>query len=151
MERGRVRRTWWKGVIAAMAAVVAFASPAAAQESSTTTVQAVPASAAVGTPVELEATVTCPNDPSPGLGVTFFDGGDLLDTVPVGADGVATYTATFDTVGTHTITAAYNGNDECNASNNTTTVEVSESPTPPTPPAAPCNCGGQYNIYIHQE
>lgn len=144
------------GIIAALTAVVAFAPPAAAQGSSSTTVQAVPATAEVGDPVALQATVACANDPSGGLGVTFFDGGDLLDTVPVGSDGVATYTATFDTPGTHTITAAYNGNTECFASNSTTTVQVSDSPVPPTPPAppasptAPCRCGGVHHINMNR-
>ncbi|MFC4494870.1 Ig-like domain-containing protein [Streptomyces ovatisporus] len=151
MERRRVRTNWWGSVVTALVAVVAFATPAAAQEPSTTTVQAVPASVAVGAPVELVATVSCPNDPSGGLGVTFFDGGEILATVPVGADNTATHTATFDTAGTRTITAAYNGNGECFASNDTTTVTVSESPTPPTPPLAPCACGGVYNINIHTE
>lgn len=139
-------------VVAAMAAVVALASPAAAQDQSTTTVQATPSSVAVGEPVELVATVTCPNDPTGGLGVTFFAGGDLLETVPVDGSGVATYTATFDTPGSYTITAAYNGNGECFASNDTTTVEVTETPTPPTPPTPPapspetCTCGRSITV-----
>ncbi len=154
MERRRVPRNWWGSAATALVAVVAFATPAAAQESSTTTVQAVPSSAAVGAPVELIATVSCPNDPSGGLGVTFFDGGDILDTKQVGADNTARLPdTTFDTVGTHTITAAYNGNAECFASSASTTVTVSATPTPPSPPASPqtpCRCGGPVqSINIH--
>jgi hypothetical protein len=119
----------------ALAAVVGLASPAAAAVNSTTTVTASPPAANVGVPVTLAATVTCDADPSGGLGVTFFDGGDILNTVPVGADGQAEHTTTFTTTGTHTITAAYNGNDNCFASNNTTTVVVSAVPVPPAPPA----------------
>ncbi|WP_175439703.1 Ig-like domain-containing protein [Streptomyces sp. WMMB 714] len=142
-------------VITALVAVVAFATPAAAQESSDTTVQAVPSSVAVGAPVELIATVSCPNSPSGGLGVTFVDGGDILETVPVEEDNTARYPTTFDTAGTHTITAAYNGNEECFASNDTTTVTVSAVTPPSSPPAspqAPCRCGGPVqSINIHTE
>lgn len=128
----------------ALAAVLGLASPAAAV-ASTTTVTATPQSTTVGTPVELEATVTCTADPSGGLGVTFFDGSDLLATVPVSATGQATYTATF-TAGSHTITAAYNGNGACDASNNTTTVDVAASPTPP-PESCLLVCGGVVNFF----
>ncbi|MFE7126231.1 Ig-like domain-containing protein [Streptomyces sp. NPDC057617] len=130
--------------VAAFAAVVAFATPAAAAVPSMTTVQATPSSATVGQSVQLTATVTCEGDPSGGLGMTFFDGGDILNTVPVGADGQASYTASFTTTGTHTITAAYNGNDNCGASNDETAVVVSTTPVPPTPPNRPCLlvCGG---------
>ena len=120
---------------AALAAVIGLATPAAAVDSSTT-VQASPSTTAVGTPVTLSATVTCGEDPSGGLGVTFWDGADVLDTVEVSPSGQATYTETFNVTGTHTITAAYNGNDDCNASNNTTTVTVTQTPAPPTP--GPC-------------
>ncbi|MFJ3084540.1 Ig-like domain-containing protein [Streptomyces halstedii] len=103
-----------------------------------------PQSTEVNTPVQLAATVDCPADPTGGLGVTFFDGGDLLDTVPVNANGQAGYTATFTTTGAHTITAAYNGNADCDASNNTTTVQVTAAPTPPAPTPGMCflACGG---------
>jgi hypothetical protein len=119
--------------VAAVAAVVTFASSAAAAVPSTTTVQASPSSATVGQTVTLTADVTCTADPTGGLGVTFFDGGDILDTVPVDASGDAQYVATFTTTGSHDITAAYNGNDNCGASNAETTVTVSSAPTPPEP------------------
>ncbi|MFI8301295.1 Ig-like domain-containing protein [Streptomyces nigra] len=136
-------------VAAALAATLGLASPAWAVPSSTT-VTATPQSTAVNTPVQLSATVDCPSDPTGGLGVTFFDGGDLLDTVPVNANGQATYMATFTTTGTHTITAAYNGNTDCDASNSTTTVQVTTASTPPGPPPGPCLlvCGGLININV---
>ncbi|MFD1519358.1 Ig-like domain-containing protein [Pseudonocardia yunnanensis] len=112
---------------------------------STTTVQASPSSATVGQEVVLTATVTCPGfPPQGGLGVTFFDGANLLDTVPVNASGQASLTTTFTTQGAHEITAAYNGNGNCGASNATTTVQVTSQPDPPTPPTppTPCMCGG---------
>jgi hypothetical protein len=128
---------WKSGTILALAAVVGLASPAAAAVSSTTTVTASPPASDVGEPVTLTATVTCDADPSGGLGVTFFDGGDILDTAPVDTGGQSHLTTAFTTTGTHAITAAYNGNDNCFASSNTTTVVVSEAsvPVPPAPPA----------------
>ncbi len=143
------RLQYLKALFAAMAAVLVFASPAAAAEQSTTTVEAVPASVTVGDSVDLIATVTCPGgDPGPGLGVTFFDGAELLDSVRVGADGRATLPASFETPGTHNITAAYNGNADCFASSDETTVSVSDAPPPPVAPALICNtCGNTVNIY----
>jgi hypothetical protein len=119
-------------VPAALAAVGAFTSPAVAAEPSTTTVQATPSSASIGAQVHLTATVTCAVGPSGGLGVTFFDGATLLDTVPVAADGTAQLNTTFTAPGTHSITGAYNGNDNCGASSGTTTVQVSAATTPPS-------------------
>lgn len=132
-----------------MAAVLGLASPAWAV-SSNTTVTATPQSAAVGTSVQLAATVDCAADPTGGLGVTFFDGSDLLDTVPVNANGQAGYTASFTTAGSHTITAAYNGNTECDASSNTTTVQVTSAPNPPGPTPGFCliACGGLVNFSV---
>jgi hypothetical protein len=137
--------------VAALAAVVTFASSASAAVPSTTAVQASPSSATVGQSVTLTAAVTCSEDPSGGLGVSFFDGGDLLDTVPVDASGQAVETATFTTTGDHTITAAYNGNDNCGASNDVTTVTVTSAPTPPTPPTGGfclLACGGLFGFSV---
>ncbi|MFE2385448.1 Ig-like domain-containing protein [Streptomyces misionensis] len=139
MARRHPRRQGTLIATAVLAAVVGLATPAAAA-GSLTTVQASPSTATVGSPVTLTATVACPQDPTGGLGVTFFDGGDTLDTVPVDASGHATLATSFGTTGTHTITAAYNGNqvggEGCGASNGTTTVTVTQSPTPPNP--SPC-------------
>lgn len=136
-------------VAAALATVLGLASPAWAVPSSTT-VTATPQSTEIGIAVQLQATVDCPADPTGGLGVTFFDGGDELDTVPVNANGQAGYTATFTTAGTHTITAAYNGNAECDASNNTTTVQVTSVPNSPGTPPGFCllACGGLINFSV---
>lgn len=136
-------------VAVALAAVLGLASPAWAVPSSTT-VTASPQSTSVNSPVQLLATVDCPSDPTGGLGVTFFDGGDLLDTVPVNVNGQASYTASFTTAGTHTITAAYNGNTDCDASNGTTSVQVSAAPTPPgtTPGFCFLACGGLINFSV---
>ncbi|WP_381790600.1 Ig-like domain-containing protein [Streptomyces niveus] len=134
-------------VATALAAVLGLASPAWAVPSSTT-VTATPQSAQVGASVQLAATVDCPADPTGGLGMTFFDGTVQLDTVPVNANGQASYNTTFSTAGSHTITAAYNGNSGCDASNSTTTVQVTSAPTPPGPNPGFCliACGGLINF-----
>jgi len=122
----------------ALAGLLVFTPQAWAQPvGSTTAVVAVPDEATVGESVDLIATVDCTAFTPGGLGVTFFDGSTLLDTVPVDAGGQATLTTSFATEGTHLITAAYNGFADCSASNSTTTVDVSEEPTPPTPPTPP--------------
>lgn len=134
-------------VATALAAVLGLASPAWAVPSSTT-VTATPQSAQVGASVLLAATVDCPADPTGGLGVTFFDGSTELGTVLVNANGQASYNTTFTTVGSHTVTAAYNGTSECDASNSTTTVQVTSAPTPPNPSPGFCllACGGLINF-----
>ncbi|MGW7048165.1 Ig-like domain-containing protein [Streptomyces avermitilis] len=152
VRRWQDRRVWKAGTIGALAAVVGFASPAAAAVSSTTTVTASPSAASVGASVELTATVTCSADPSRVLlGLTFFDGGDILGEVAVDSGGHAHYTAVFSTAGTHTITAAYNGNANCFASSSMTTVQVSAAPVPPAPPGhGLCrdDCCGLINIHL---
>lgn len=129
-------------VAAAAAATVLFLAPsAAAAAPSSTTVQATPSSATTGQLVTLDATVTCSSDPSGGLGVSFFDGVNLLATAPVSADGHSSLATGFTTTGTHTITAAYNGDDSCGASSATTTVTVSEAPAPPAGSPGCLLCG----------
>jgi hypothetical protein len=125
----------------ALVGLVMFSAQASAQpfEPTTTTLQASPTSATVGQQVVLTATVSCPGFAPGGLGVTFFDGSELLDTIPVDANGQASLTTSFTTEGPHTITAAYNGDQNCGASNTTATVNVSAEPTPPKP--EPCGCG----------
>lgn len=58
----------------------------------------------------------------------------MLATAPVGPSGQAVLATSFTTPGSHLITAAYNGDENCYASNDTTTVEISDAP-PPTPPS----------------
>ncbi|MFJ5220698.1 Ig-like domain-containing protein [Streptomyces sp. NPDC088354] len=149
---GYERNKWNLVTAAAIAVVGILAFPAVAAEPSATDLQVAPSAPALNAPVELIATVSCDNsDPSGGLGVTFFDGPDILATVPVPADGQVTYATSFSTTGSHTITAAYNGNDECSASNDTATVEVSSVPAP-LPGFCFIACGGSvinYPIDVH--
>ncbi|MFF3559594.1 Ig-like domain-containing protein [Streptomyces sp. NPDC002574] len=136
MKPWDTRRTWTAGAFAAITAVVGIASPAAAAPvSSTTTLQVSPTTAAAWTPVLLTATVVCAGDPSGGLGMTFFDGGNILKTVRVRPDGQATWVAKFTATGAHKITAAYNGNGNCFASNNTATVTVTPAEDCPWGPS----------------
>ncbi|GGR76947.1 hypothetical protein GCM10010269_15210 [Streptomyces humidus] len=140
----------WAGLTSvALATVTAVAAPAFAVPSGTTVI-ASPSVTTVNTSVEFDVTVTCESDPSGGLGVTFFDSGDLLSTVPVAADGKAAYTTSFSTIGSHTITAAYNGNGSCDASSGSTSVQVSAAPAPPTPTPGNCLllCGGIINFVV---
>lgn len=138
---------------AAAAAVMAVAPPAAAADPSSTSVQASPSAATAGQLVTLDATVTCDTDPSAGLGVSFFDGPDLLATAPVSTSGRSTLTTGFTATGTHTITAAFNGDDGCGASNATTTVTVSAAPAPPagTPGCLLCGLIDFHVGNIHNE
>lgn len=131
MKARRARTTGFVVALAAAAAVVFPATTAAAADTSSTTVQASRSSATVDQLVTLGATVTCASDPSTGLGVSFFDGPDLLATAPVSPDGHSSLATGFTTTGTHTITAAFNGDDNCGASHDTTTVTVSDAPPPP--------------------
>jgi hypothetical protein len=144
------KRGAWKTLAIAALVVVGSASPAEAQVSSTTTVSASPSTAATGQLVTLNAAVTCVGDPSGGLGMTIFDGGKLLATVPVAAaDGTAILATGFTTTGGHTITAAYNGDANCYASSGTTTVEVTAAPTPPPPGPHIHNTYDIHNAYNH--
>ena len=137
------RRSFRRIVVAfiALVGLVMFSPQASAQpfEPTTTTLQATPTTATVGQQVVLAAAVSCPGFTPGGLGVTFFDGSELLDTIPVDAAGQARLTTSFTTEGPHTITASYNGDDNCGASHTTTTVTVSAAPPPPS--SAPCGCG----------
>ncbi|MFZ0692394.1 MAG: Ig-like domain repeat protein [Acidobacteriaceae bacterium] len=65
-------------------------------------------SVVVSTPVTLTATVTG-NGGAPTGNVTFMDGTNTLGSVAVNGSGVAAYTTSSLTVGTHTITAVYGG------------------------------------------
>jgi hypothetical protein len=96
---------------------------------STTTVVSSPNPSAAGEEVTFTATVTSLSggDVTGGLGVTFFDGGELLDTVLVTGGpttGTATLTVPLSTVGDHVITAAFNGTQTVSASNSTVTQSV---------------------------
>ncbi|MDF3293222.1 Ig-like domain repeat protein [Streptomyces silvisoli] len=94
--------------------------------STTTTLTAVPNPAAPGQAVLMTATVTA-NPPGAGIPtgtVSFFDGATLLGTGPVNASGVATFTTTALSAGSHTLTATYSGNNNFNGSSGTYTLQL---------------------------
>jgi hypothetical protein len=100
-----------------------------------TALTATPGSAVSGAAVMLSATVT----PASGGGVptgmvTFSDGTTALGTGTLSGTGVAMYTASALSVGTHSITAAYGGDSGDTAS---TSSAVTVTITAPPPAAAP--------------
>jgi hypothetical protein len=64
----------------------------------------------------------------------------------VATGGQAVYTADLSSIGTHTVTAAYNGNANCGVSHDETTVVISADPVPPTP--CLLACGGLINFDV---
>ncbi|MEU8539613.1 Ig-like domain repeat protein [Streptomyces sp. NPDC048717] len=110
---------WWHSL--------ALAEPG----SSRTTLTAVPTTVAPGAPVTLTAHVTC-NIDTPTGNVTFYDGGTALGTEALDASGDATLTTTGLGLGTHTITARYEGDGVCPASVSTPVVVVVEEPSNPS-------------------
>jgi autotransporter-associated beta strand protein len=98
-----------------------------------TGVAAAPTSADVGQMVMLTATVSASSGTPTGT-VTFYDNGTSLGTGTLNG-GQATFPATFQTTGSHSITAAYAGNGTDAGSQSSTAVVVTVvNPTPtPTP------------------
>lgn len=122
------------GVLAAGLATYAPEASAQVQSPTTTTLTASPSSAATGQQVTLSAHVSgCP-DPTTSIGMSFFDGGNLLQTAPIDTNGDASLTISFSSAGTHTIEAVFNASTECGVSSDTKNVDVTSSPTPPTLP-----------------
>lgn len=125
----------------ALAGVVAFAPAASAviQLPTVTTLTATPPTATTGQQVLLSAQVAgCP-DPTVSVGMSFFDGTVNISPDPPGAVGIdaggnASLPVTFDTPGTHTITAVFNATEGCAVSSATFDVIVTAAsvPTPTT-------------------
>ncbi|MCN9243590.1 Ig-like domain repeat protein [Streptomyces sp. RY43-2] len=88
----------------------------AVRAASTTTLTASPTTAAPGQPVTLTAHVTCTSGTPTGGEVIFFDGTTQIGTATVDAQGNATLTTTDLGVGTHEITAHFQGMGDCPAS-----------------------------------
>jgi hypothetical protein len=68
-----------------------------------------PGGAVFGQPVTFPATISSPTGPIPTGSVTYLDGTSVLATVPLDANGNASFTATALSAGRHFITAAYSG------------------------------------------
>ncbi|MEO6997472.1 MAG: Ig-like domain repeat protein [Terracoccus sp.] len=86
----------------------------------TTTLATDGSPSSVGDPVRFTATVTSAGVPVTTGSVQFTDGANPLGTaVPVGADGTATLTTSALDAGTHSIGAAYSGDDNLATSSDT--------------------------------
>ncbi len=95
---------------APMQSVLLFVIPPAATNTATTTALTSSANpSAAGDAVTFTATVTGGTSGTPTGSVTFKDGANTLGTVTLNAAGVATYTTSALTAGTHSITAVYGG------------------------------------------
>lgn len=89
-------------VSSAVSVTVATITPTVALSSSASTV-------VTGTPVTLTATLTATTGTPAGT-VTFLDGTNTLGTATLNGSGVATYTASSLSIGTHSIVAQYAAN-----------------------------------------
>ncbi|MFC0396601.1 S-layer homology domain-containing protein, partial [Paenibacillus mendelii] len=92
-----------------------------------TVVSAAPDPSIWGTTVTLTAAVTAISATPSGT-VSFYDGNTLLDTATL-SGSTAVMTTSVLSIGTHTITATYNGNANFVGSTGTTTVTVQAVPT----------------------
>jgi hypothetical protein len=79
--------------------------------------------AALAAPVTFTATVTA-SGPTPTGSVTFFDGATSLGVISLNGSGVATYTTSTLTGGSHNITAVYSGSSVNAASTSAILVET---------------------------
>ncbi|MCN9240191.1 Ig-like domain repeat protein [Streptomyces sp. RY43-2] len=101
----------------------------AVRAETTTTLTATPTTAAPGEPVTLTAHVTCTTGTPTGT-VEFFDDDTLIGTATLDAQGNARVTTTDLGLGTHRITARYQGNADCPASvSEVAVVTVEQAPS----------------------
>jgi hypothetical protein len=100
--------------------------------STTTSLTASPNPATSGQGVLLTATVSPAPSGSPLGTMSFFDGATLLATVNVNSSGVATTTVSTLSVGSHSLTAVYSGNNSFATSASNAVTEVVSSATPTT-------------------
>jgi hypothetical protein len=108
----------------------ASSSPTAA--SSRVGLSASPNPSSTGQSVTLTATVlTASTAPAPTGQVTFFDGNILLGTVAV-SGGIATLGTNFTTAGTHSLSAAYSGDQNYQESASPTYTQTVNGSTVPT-------------------
>jgi hypothetical protein len=84
-----------------------------------------------GEPVTLTATVAvlAPGTGTPTGGVTFLDGSTELGTATLNAAGTAAFTTTTLAIGSHSITAAYSGDTNFNASTSPALTQTVNGPS----------------------
>lgn len=99
---------------------------------STTTITPSTNPASFGQPVTFSVSVTSPAGTPTGV-VTFFDGTNILGTQALNTLGQTTFTTTNLSIGTHTITATYDG-DSTNATSTSTVLSevINQAPTTTT-------------------
>ncbi len=106
-----------KQLLVVIALSILGAGTAQANNSLTVTTLTSSANPAVfGQIVTFTATVAPEGAGTPTGSVTFFDGATSLSVVPLAVGAVATYTTTSLALGSHTITASYNGDGNFNSS-----------------------------------
>ena len=119
------------------------------QITGTTTVGSSAASPTLaGEPATLNATVSSASGVPTGS-VTFYDGATVVGTGLLNAQGMATFTTSTLSVGTHTLKAVYSGDANYNAStsaNFTQTVSLATTGLTLTGPTAPVDVGTPVNL-----
>jgi Ca2+-binding RTX toxin-like protein len=100
-----------------------------AAAATTTTLRTSTATAVLGQPVLLTASVNSPGGTPTGT-VTFLDGNTVVGTAAVGAEGTARLRTSFAAAGGHAITAVYSGDGRFAGSSQTLTEQVSSPPAP---------------------
>ncbi|HVK43312.1 MAG TPA: Ig-like domain-containing protein, partial [Micropruina sp.] len=108
-----------------------------AARATNTALTATPNPASHGENVTLTATVTSSGSPVTTGTVLFSDGAVVLGGVPVDASGVASYSTSSLTNGTHPITATFEAGDDYTASTGTLNVVVAAKATTTTLTATP--------------
>jgi CSLREA domain-containing protein len=121
------------------------------QAASTTTLAANSSTLGVGGNLTLTATVASATTGTPTGTVSFYDGSTLLNTATLSA-GVATYSTTTLSSGSHTITAVYSGDTNFTASSTTSattiTVAALDFTMTATPPSQLGNPGTTFTYQL---
>ena len=115
---------------AALCLLFVVSVPALAGNTSATALSVAPNPVTQGNSTTLTATVTG-TAPTPTGSVTFFDGMTSLGTVALNASGVATFTSANFSLGTHSLTANYGG-DQQHPSSVSPAVVLTVTQAPPT-------------------
>ena len=95
-----------------------------------TTLAANPTSAEAGVNIKFTATVTTSGTCTLNGVVTFNDGGSIIGAALLVSDGTAVLNTTTLSVGTHSVTATYLGNDSCNSSASTAATAIALTISP---------------------
>jgi hypothetical protein len=100
------------------------------KDDTTTTLNSAPNPSILSQSVTFTATVTSTGG-TPTGSVTFYDNGTPFGTDVLNGSGIASYTTSALTLGTHPITATYDGDENFNASTSGIVSQIITSNTPP--------------------